>query len=48
MASEMERYTPQLRLYARLARGLGPEPVRAALYFPWSGVFRELPPAAVT
>ncbi|MET0281468.1 MAG: UvrD-helicase domain-containing protein [Steroidobacteraceae bacterium] len=39
---ELLRYTPQLRLYARLAQGLGPEPVRTALYFPWLGEFREL------
>jgi ATP-dependent helicase/nuclease subunit A len=45
---ELERYAPQLRLYARLASRLGPEPVRAALYFPWLGVFRELPAAAVS
>jgi ATP-dependent exoDNAse (exonuclease V) beta subunit len=43
VAREMERYTPQLRLYARLAAQLGNEPVRTALYFPWLGVFRELP-----
>jgi ATP-dependent exoDNAse (exonuclease V) beta subunit len=42
---ELARYAPQLRLYAQLARGLGPEPVRAALYFPWLGEFRELPQA---
>ena len=44
---ELARYAAQLRLYTQLARGLGPEPVRAALYFPWLGEFRELtPPAA--
>jgi ATP-dependent exoDNAse (exonuclease V) beta subunit len=42
---ELERYAAQLRLYTRLAHGLGPEPVRAALYFPWLGEFRELAPA---
>jgi ATP-dependent exoDNAse (exonuclease V) beta subunit len=42
---EMERYAPQLRLYLTLASGLGPEPVRAALYFPWLGEFREFDPA---
>jgi ATP-dependent exoDNAse (exonuclease V) beta subunit len=42
---ELERYAGQLRLYVQLARGLGPEPVRAALYFPWLGEFREFPEA---
>ena len=44
LAREMERYAPQLRLYATLARALGPEPVRAALYFPWLQEFREFEP----
>ena len=39
---ELERYRGQLQKYTALARGLGPEPVRAALYFPLLGVFREL------
>ena len=39
---ELERYRGQLEKYAALARGLGPEPVRCALYFPLLGVFREL------
>jgi hypothetical protein len=39
---EMERYAPQLRLYLALAEGLGPEPTRAGIYFPWLGEFREL------
>jgi ATP-dependent exoDNAse (exonuclease V) beta subunit len=43
VARELARYTPQLRLYARMAAQLGPEPVRAALYFPWMGLFTELP-----
>jgi ATP-dependent exoDNAse (exonuclease V) beta subunit len=45
VARELTRYAPQLRLYATLARQLGPEPVRTALYFPWLGEFRELEPA---
>jgi ATP-dependent exoDNAse (exonuclease V) beta subunit len=42
LQSEMERYRPQLLLYRRLASRTGPEPVRAALYFPWLDEFREL------
>jgi len=38
---ELERYRGQLKTYAALARGLGPQPVRAALYFPLLGAFRE-------
>src|SRR5690606_4521637 len=41
IAREMQRYAPQLDLYAQLAAALGPQPVRAALYFPWLGVFSE-------
>lgn len=44
LARELERYTPQLKLYRRMAARLGPEPVRAALYFPWLDAFVELPP----
>jgi ATP-dependent exoDNAse (exonuclease V) beta subunit len=39
---ELERYRAQLATYRDLARGLGPEPVRAALYFPLLGSLREL------
>jgi ATP-dependent exoDNAse (exonuclease V) beta subunit len=42
LESEIERYRPQLTLYCMLASRVGPEPVRAALYFPWLGEFREL------
>jgi ATP-dependent helicase/nuclease subunit A len=45
LESEMERYAPQLQLYLQMARELGPEPVRAALYFPWLREFREYRPA---
>ena len=41
---ELGRYQGQLATYRDLARGLGPEPVRAALYFPLLGALRELPP----
>jgi ATP-dependent helicase/nuclease subunit A len=39
---EMQRYHGQLTTYCDLARALGPQPVRAALYFPLIGAFREL------
>jgi ATP-dependent helicase/nuclease subunit A len=42
LESELERYRPQLELYRTLAARAGPEPVKAALYFPWLGEFREL------
>ena len=38
---EAERYRAQLQRYARLARKLGPEPVRLGLYFPLMGAWRE-------
>ena len=40
---ELSRYRPQLEGYLGLAAALGPQPVRAALYFPLLGAFRELP-----
>jgi len=42
LARELERYRAQLNTYAQLARALGPQPVRAGLYFPLLGAFREL------
>jgi len=42
LAREAERYRAQLARYARLARRLGPQPVRTALYFPLLGEFREV------
>jgi ATP-dependent exoDNAse (exonuclease V) beta subunit len=44
LVREMLRYAPQLRLYLAMAKQLGPEPVRAALYFPWLREFREFKP----
>ena len=38
---EVERYGPQLQRYARLAKKLGPEPVRLGLYFPLMRAWRE-------
>jgi hypothetical protein len=38
---EVERYRPQLQRYGRLARRLGPEPVRLGLYFPLMRAWRE-------
>ncbi|MGD9599871.1 MAG: UvrD-helicase domain-containing protein [Steroidobacteraceae bacterium] len=40
LRNEAERYRPQLERYAQLARSFGPEPVRAALYFPLLGTLR--------
>ncbi len=40
---EVKRYEAQLRRYVQLARGLGPEPVRAGLYYPLLGAWREVP-----
>ena len=42
LEQEMDRYRPQLETYVALARGMGPNRVRAALYFPLLGAFREL------
>jgi ATP-dependent exoDNAse (exonuclease V) beta subunit len=44
IANEARRYRPQLARYARFARELGPQPVRAALYFPLLGRFVEIDP----
>jgi ATP-dependent helicase/nuclease subunit A len=38
---EVLRYAPQLQRYARLAKKLGPEPVRLGLYFPLMRAWRE-------
>jgi ATP-dependent exoDNAse (exonuclease V) beta subunit len=43
LMNEVERYRGQLRRYARLMRGLNPaEPIKAALYFPVLGAWREV------
>jgi ATP-dependent helicase/nuclease subunit A len=42
LEQEMARYRAQLETYVALARGMGTAPVRAGLYFPLLGVFREL------
>jgi ATP-dependent exoDNAse (exonuclease V) beta subunit len=42
--AEVERYRPQLTLYARLIRGLAAEPVRVGHYFPLLGAWREWAP----
>jgi ATP-dependent exoDNAse (exonuclease V) beta subunit len=39
---EVKRYQAQLRRYAHLARGLGPQPVRAGLYYPLLAAWREV------
>jgi ATP-dependent helicase/nuclease subunit A len=44
---EVERYRGQLERYGRLARRLGPQPVRLALYFPLMQAWREWAPEAV-
>jgi RecB family exonuclease len=40
--AELKRYQSQLELYCTLAGRLGPQPVRAALYFPWLGRLKSL------
>lgn len=42
LTQELDRYRSQLETYVALAQGLGSNPVRAGLYFPLLGVFREL------
>ncbi len=42
LAQQEERYRPQLQRYTQLARALTPGVVRAALYFPLLGTFREV------
>jgi ATP-dependent helicase/nuclease subunit A len=43
LARELERYRAQLEGYLALAAALGTQQVRAGLYFPLLGAFRELP-----
>lgn len=40
---EVKRYRGQLQRYAHFARGIGPQPVRAGLYYPLLGAWREVP-----
>jgi ATP-dependent helicase/nuclease subunit A len=42
LEQEVDRYRSQLETYVALARALGPQPVRAGLYFPLMGAFREI------
>jgi ATP-dependent exoDNAse (exonuclease V) beta subunit len=42
LAEEARRYQAQLQRYAHLARGLGPQPVRAGLYYPLLAAWREI------
>jgi len=44
LQSELERYAPQLRLYARLMQAFDPRPARIGLYFPLLGQWREYLP----
>jgi hypothetical protein len=41
LSEEIKRYRSQLARNVALARGLGPQPVRAALYFPLMSRWRE-------
>ncbi len=41
---EVERYRGQLERYARMARRLGPQPIRLGLYFPLMRAWREWSP----
>jgi len=41
---EVERYRGQLERYGRLARRLGPQPIRLGLYFPLMRAWREWAP----
>ena len=43
LEEEVKRYRGQLQRYAQFARGLGPQPVRAGLYYPLLGEWREVP-----
>ena len=43
LREEVKRYQAQLQRYAHLARGLGPQPVRAGLYYPLLAAWREVP-----
>jgi ATP-dependent exoDNAse (exonuclease V) beta subunit len=45
LASEQERYRPQLERYASLMRHVGPEPIRLGLYFPLLSAWRSWLPA---
>jgi ATP-dependent exoDNAse (exonuclease V) beta subunit len=42
--SEVERYRPQLAVYAQLMHALTAAPVRVGLYFPLLGAWREWAP----
>ena len=44
LASEQQRYRPQLERYAELMRHLGPEPIRLGLYFPLLSAWRSWQP----
>jgi hypothetical protein len=42
LAEEVKRYSAQLTRYVYLARQLGPQPVRAGLYYPLLAAWREV------